>query len=188
MSRPFVLLVFALLVVPVAIAGCFGEVAAVYVPASDVPSGWDHVTQNESQEAANGVVDIRTNRYAHQGALVGEVYLIGVTDVPGVDEHDQIREQIDAYADQQGVQMEKTGETRVRLDNGKTVDATEYDITKNVGGTELDGKAWFLRWDTGDFSAGGIGWATTERPTLFGLEADESVWHAAQAMMRAAEW
>lgn len=188
MSRVRVAGLALLLASVLSISGCFGSVSSVHVAPEAIPAGWTQAIENQSQEEAGGQVEIIVNKYAKGGDLQGEVYLVAVSDVPFVNEHKLIREQVADQAAGSGVQMEKEDAFDATLDNDKKVRITEYRIQKDVQGVTVNGKAWLVTWDASGFAAGGIGWATTEYETLLGGEEDTEVWEETQAMLMAAKW
>ena len=176
------------LFVATALSGCLGDVDAVFVPSAALPAGWTHATVNESRSAAGGNLEVVVNQYKFSGELLAEAFLVAVTDVPGVDEKAELTEIIAQQADSAGVALEETRTFSTRLDNGVSVDVTEYRIEKQQAGASVSGMAWIMGWETGDFQAGAFGWATTERQTLLGSEVDASRWNETQDVLRAAAW
>lgn len=177
-----------LLLVAVAVGGCLDKPSPVYVLASKVPAEWMHETHNQTESVGAGNLEIVINHYTFDDNLVGEVFLVGVTDVPFVNEVEQLQDHVDGQVEQQQVKITKTDERKMTLDNGQSVDLVTYDIRKQSTAGEVRGKAWRMSWDDGDFIGGGFGYATTEYRGLLGQISDDTQWQNVQAMMRAADW
>lgn len=187
-----VTLLVAALFVATGVAGCFGDVTAVYVPRSDIASDWSHAQENETTEIGGGAVEVVLNEYRYSQTNSARILAVAATDVPFVSEKSRLEEQIFSFAEEHDVSLQKTGSTTKTLDNGQRVDVDTYDMTKKEAWGQANGKAWVMTWDTGDFFAGAIGFATTEYQAsgLLGgqKQTDDAQWREAQEMMRALDW
>lgn len=85
------------------------------------------------------------------------------------------------------MELIKTATSDRTLADGTQVRVREYDIRKSERWGEASGRAWILDWDTGDFFAGAIGFATTEyRPAGLlgtGARSDDTQWRETQEML-----
>ncbi|MBW3581692.1 MAG: hypothetical protein KY455_01205 [Euryarchaeota archaeon] len=168
------------------LAGCFGDVDVVYVPASAVPDDWDHVQDNKTKELGGGV-EVVVSEYRYSATNSAAVYAIGATDVWFVDESDRLLDQVVSFARSADVELTQTATSVRTLADGTEVRVREYDIRKSEPWGEASGQAWILDWDTGGFFAGAIGFATTEyRPTGLlgtGTRGDDTQWRETQEML-----
>lgn len=177
-----------LLVLGLAFSGCLEKPSPVYVPASLLPQGWVHETNNESESADAVNLEIVINQYNFEDDVIASIHLIGLTDIPFVDEAEELDKAVKEQVESEGLSMTVAVDDTITLDNGQSAHRVEYDIQKDSATGSVRGKAWTLTWDTGDFVAGGFGYATTEYRSLLGTQSDDTQWRNVQEMMRAVDW